>query len=173
MHLYTEIYAICNRIIPAFLISEGPLYIQMFVGKAGIKVNEIACRIGGAYEDIFIPYLTGFDILNAVIDRSINKDIDTLSLQEIDIQKTTKQVSVQLLFCESCTIRSITPIEDILVLPFVLSAGYNFSEGDIIPETENATARFGHCVIVSDILAIETLIAILYEKLEVNFRRRR
>ena len=167
MHLYNELYTICKKIITAFDILEGPLYIQMFVGKSGIKVNEIACRIGGAFEDIFIPYLTEFDILNAVIDSSINKHIDTSSLQQLNIQKTKKQVSVQLLFCESCTIRSITPLKEILALPFVLSVGYNFSEGDIIPKTENATARFGHCVIVSDTVPIETLIAILYEKLEV------
>ncbi len=167
MHLYDEVNTICKKIVSAFHITEGPLYIQMFVGKSGIKVNEIACRIGGAFEDIFIPYLTGFDILNAVIDRSIKKDIDTSPLLQLDIHKTKKQVSVQLLFCESCTIRSITPLKDILALPFVLSAGYNFSEGDVIPKTENATARFGHCVLVSDTVPIETLIAILYEKLEV------
>src|SRR6056297_3095164 len=34
----------------------------MLIGPEGVRVNEVAARISGAYEDEFIPALTGVDI---------------------------------------------------------------------------------------------------------------
>ncbi|MCK5199312.1 MAG: ATP-grasp domain-containing protein, partial [Spirochaetales bacterium] len=58
-----EILSISKKIVSSFSITNGPVYIQMLIGDAGIKVNEVASRIGGAYEDEFIPAITGVDIL--------------------------------------------------------------------------------------------------------------
>ncbi|MDL2219256.1 hypothetical protein LJC04_02800, partial [Ruminococcaceae bacterium OttesenSCG-928-O06] len=63
--------ALTRQICSAFAIPAGPLYIQYLVGAKGVVVNEIACRIGGAFEDVFIPFLTGFDILAAVMDAAL------------------------------------------------------------------------------------------------------
>ena len=38
----------------------------------------------------------------------------------------------------------------LLRLPGVLAAGYNYGAGDVIPAMHNATARFGHCVLVTE-----------------------
>ncbi|HDQ13691.1 MAG TPA: ATP-grasp domain-containing protein, partial [Sediminispirochaeta sp.] len=54
-----QILEISRRTVEALGLREGPLYFQMLVGEHGPRINEIACRIGGAYEDQFIPALTG------------------------------------------------------------------------------------------------------------------
>ena len=90
---------------------------------------------------------------------------NALSLSLIHI--CSRQVSVQLLFCRSGQIASITPLSELLMLPFVLSAGYNYQEGEAIPPLENATARFGHCVLASEDGRMPEHIAELYRTLQV------
>lgn len=167
MDRYPEIREMSEHIVAAFGIPEGPLYVQFLIGAQGILVNELACRIGGAFEDVFIPYLCGFDILNAALCRALGQPVDCSVLEGYDPQKCRRQVSVQLLFCRSGQIASITPLSELLALPFVLSAGYNYNEGDTIPPLENATARFGHCVLASGDGHIQEQIAELYRTLQV------
>lgn len=54
MDRYAEIESISRRTAAAFGIANGPFYLQLLVGKDGIQVNELASRIGGAFEDVFI-----------------------------------------------------------------------------------------------------------------------
>ena len=150
MDRYEEIVNICTNLTKAFSIKNGPLYVQLLVGKGGIKVNELACRIGGAFEDFFIPYISGFNILKAVIDSALGKEVDISSVKNFDMRSQKRCVATQLLFCSSGRIKSITPIKDIKNLPYILDAGYNYNCGDIMPQVENATARFGHAVIVGE-----------------------
>ncbi len=161
-----EIEAIAKEVTAAFGIGEGPLYIQMFIGTDGIKVNELACRIGGAFEDVFIPYLTGFDILDAVIKTSLGEAVPVQPSQVID-KINAKQVSVQLMFCKSGTIASVTPLSELFALSAVADAGYNFCAGETVPAIHNATARFGHAVLVSDGISIETVIDEFYGHMQV------
>lgn len=150
MARYQEIAALSRQIVDAFAIRGGPVYIQMLVGTDGIKVNELACRIGGAFEDVFLPYLSGFDLLRAVIDSALGNPVDCSMLEGYDLSRNPRQVSVQLMFCGSGKVCTITPLEELRALPHVLDAGYNYRLGDRIPALENATARFGHCVMVSE-----------------------
>lgn len=162
-----EILPICQRIVSAFGIKNGPLYIQMLVGNEGIFVNELACRIGGAFEDVFLPYLSGFDLLDATMKVGLGEAADTSALQNYDVCAVKNRANVQLMFCESGTLASVTPKEEILALPFVKDAGWNFKPGDIIPSVDNATARFGHCVFVSDGEPLEASVKEFYDTIRV------
>ncbi|MBE6907707.1 MAG: carboxylate--amine ligase [Ruminococcaceae bacterium] len=167
MARYQEIARISCRIVDAFAIRGGPIYIQMLVGKDGIKVNELACRIGGAFEDVFLPYLSGFDLLHAVIDSALGNPVDCSLLEEYDPSQNPRQVSVQLMFCNSGKVCTVTPLEELRALPYVLDAGYNYGLGDRIPALENATARFGHCVIVSETGGMEEKLREFYRLFRV------
>jgi biotin carboxylase len=61
--LKPEIKKISQDICRAFSLSHTPLYFQFLIGSKGIMVNEIAGRLGGAYEDEWIPLVAGKDIL--------------------------------------------------------------------------------------------------------------
>ncbi|MEG2073286.1 MAG: ATP-grasp domain-containing protein [Angelakisella sp.] len=150
MEEYPEIEAICRRIAKAFGIENGPLYVQLLRGAHGLLVNEHACRIGGAFEDFVIPYLCGFSILDAVIGECLGEAPDLSMLKGYSPNRCTKQAAVQLTFCSGGRVAAMTPLEEILRLPFVADAGYNFGVGDTVPAMQNATARFGHAVIVGD-----------------------
>ena len=148
-----EIRDLVLKITRAFAIDAGPLYIQLLVGAQGIVVNEVACRIGGAHEDIFIPYLTGFDILDRVINFSLG--IDDLSADDDQplinsepvIERRSDHLSVQLFFAKPGKITSLTSLETLRKIPGVIAAGYNVSTGQTLKTIANATARAGYLVI--------------------------
>ncbi|MEG2081591.1 MAG: glycosyltransferase [Oscillospiraceae bacterium] len=169
MDRHDEIVDICNRLVSVFKIGEGALYVQLLVGEKGIKVNELACRIGGAFEDFFIPYVTGFNILKAVVNSSLGEKVSVEELKGFDMRHCKKYVATQLTFCDSGRVKSITPLEEIKAMPYIIDAGYNYHEGDTLPMVENATARFGHAVIVGENEeALKSYIDDFYSKLQVK-----
>ncbi len=147
---YESIAQICRNLTKTFAIENGPLYVQLLRGACGIKVNELACRIGGAFEDYFIPYLCGFSILDAVITSALGGTPSLEALAGYSPAACTKQAAVQLLFCNSGKVWHAADIATLKALPYVLDAGYNFAVGDIVPTMANATARFGHAVLVGN-----------------------
>lgn len=146
MSRYDEIEGICQQIVSAFAIKNGPLYVQMLVGHKGIMVNEVAARIGGAFEDVIIPKISSFDILDGVMKGCLGLPVETHMLKDYDCRRVPFHASVQLMFADPGEIAYITPLEELKGWPGVLDAGYNYKEGETIPPIANATARFGHCV---------------------------
>ncbi|QUI25168.1 ATP-grasp domain-containing protein [Vallitalea pronyensis] len=145
-----EFTALTNRIVDVFNIMEGPIYFQLFVGNEGIKVNEIACRIGGAYEDEFIPYITGVDLLKMVIDGTMGKTIDYAPLDRYHMDSNTQHLSVQLFFAEAGKIHYLTDREQILKLKGVVNVNYNYKEGELIRHLENASQRAGYVIVTGE-----------------------
>ena len=168
MDLYEEIEDISKRVADAFELENGPFYLQILIGAEGIKVNELAARIGGAFEDVFIPWVSGFDILGAVMDSAMGRRDQVQVPDGYRADRREGCVAVQLLFCRPGTIGHITPVKDILALPYVLDAGYNYKIGQEIPVMENATARFGHCVICGTKENIRERVDDFYRRLSVK-----
>ncbi|PAB60186.1 carboxylate--amine ligase [Anaeromicrobium sediminis] len=144
---HEEISEVTQKIVTAIGIKEGPLYFQMFIGEEGLKVNEIACRIGGAYEDEFIPHITGVDILTMNILDVMGENIDTSILKEYDFVKDNKLLSIQLFFAKDGSIEKMTDLNKVRTFPGLINAGYNFKCGDYIKPIENATQRAGYAII--------------------------
>jgi phosphoribosylamine-glycine ligase len=156
-----EIIEITNNIVEIFKIHNGPIYFQMLIGNHGIKVNEIACRIGGAYEDEFIPLLTGIDILDMLIEFSLGKNIDCGKLRKYELFNNNKKLSVQLLFAKQGRIKAIGDLSKVKKLPGVIQAKINFKAHDEIKEITNATQRVGYMIIEGN----------NYKELNVNIDR--
>lgn len=148
LNVYREdIFKITHDICKAFKINEGPIYFQYLVGDSGVLVNEIACRIGGAYEDITIPLITGVDLLKMNIEGALDKTYDKYTLRSLLYREDKICTSTQLFFCSSGGLTYITPKEQLLSLEYVVDMGYNFKTGDYIPEIENASQRAGYVII--------------------------
>lgn len=161
---YNEIMDITRQLVKSFNIHNGPIYFQMLVGKEGIKVNEIACRIGGAYEDLFIPYLTGIDILDMLIKSSlgVTSDLSISNIKKYNILDNNKKLSVQLLFAKPGKIKDIElcgeeifgdspEINPLFTLtnpiPGVKKIQLNIKKDDEIGEILNATQRIGFMIV--------------------------
>lgn len=144
---YDKIKGLSQKIVSSFKLKNGPIYFQLLIGKEGIKVNEIACRIGGAYEGDFMPYLTGVDILELMIDLSLARRIDPGQLEKYHILKNNKWLSVQLFYARPGRIDSISKLDELLKIPGVMQLGFNFNKGDEIGIIKNATERAGYFIV--------------------------
>lgn len=142
------IHKLTHQIVHTFNIENGPIYFQYLLGEEGIKVNEIACRIGGAHEAVFIPKVTGFDIVKAQIALALGKQYPQEILNTYDVRKNPYHVSVQLFFVKPTTIVGLTDIHQLKAIPGVIDVGYHVEIGDTITSIENATQRAGYAVII-------------------------
>lgn len=147
---YNDIEGISNNLVNAFKIKNGPIYFQMLIGEEGIKVNEIACRIGGAYEDEWLPLVTDIDILDMVINSALGRPYLTDSLLKYNIRNNHQFLSVQLFFAREGKIKYITPFSKLTRLPFVIHGGHNYTIGDEITSIKNAAQRAGYVIITGE-----------------------
>jgi len=146
-----------KSIVEAFTIKDGPIYFQYFLGSEGIKVNEIACRIGGAHEATFLPIVTGFDICKAVIRQSLGQKIEEKLPDSTYLLAPRKHVSVQLFFASPCKIKWLPEEESILAQEGVVDYALNYKVGMRIPSVKDATSRAGYLVVQG---ASETMLAL-------------
>lgn len=142
-----EIVKLTNNITHSFNIQNGPIYYQMLIGNEGIKVNEIACRIGGAFEDIYIPYLSGIDLNELLVKTTLKEPIDTKLLDNYSIDKATQKLSVQLFFANPGKICLMTKMKELINNKLIVNGLYNFSIGHTIDTISSASQRLGYMVI--------------------------
>lgn len=143
-----EIDALTKKIVKAFGIKNGPIYFQYFVGTDGLKVNEIAMRVGGAYESVTIPLITDIDILGLNIDFIKGRDLDLNALKAFRWREQKRYVSTQLVFFKPGRITAMTDANLIRALPYVKYFDCFYKKGDMIGTIENASARAGYFVAV-------------------------
>jgi len=143
MKRITEMTEAISRMIQ---IQDGPLYFQFLTGDRGLVVNEIACRTGGAYEEIFIPWITGVPLMELMINLGCSRKTPRLNRQEISEKKQNRVVSLQMLFCNEGTLQNQNGMEAIRDFPGILEAGFLLKEGTKIRKRENSTQRAGYFI---------------------------
>lgn len=136
-----------GQIVTQFGIEEGPIYFQFLIGDKGIWVNEIACRLGGAYEDVTIPLVTGVDVLALNIEGALGIPLAVLPKEK---HALVGAFNTQLFFCNPGEIANMTPVNELKTLPYVVDAGYNFRIGDTIGAVENASQRVGFFIVTGE-----------------------
>jgi biotin carboxylase len=166
-----EFIDITKRVVDAFGIKRGPIYFQYLVGDLGVIVNEIACRIGGAYEDQFIPKICGVDLLKMNVRAIMGDDIsdELKALKKYNYLENKNYLSVQLFFAKEGKISKMTSRDKLLSIPYVFDFGVNFKEGDTIEKIENATQRAGFFIVLGNSEEeIRNNIQYVYDKLEIQ-----
>ncbi len=165
-----RILEISRHVVESFAIEEGPVYFQMLIGSEGVKMNEIACRIGGAYEDEFLPLLTGVDVLRLGIEEALYGRPAEASLQELKSFRYPAggYLSVLLLFTHPLTVASTGEMKELLRRPGVEGGRYLLEPGRRIAPMENSTGRAGYLILrADDREAINSRIEESYSRLAV------
>lgn len=147
-----EILEISRRITECVGITQGPLYFQMLIGRDGIKVNEIAARIGGAYEDEFIPALTGVDINRLNFAEALGKEASMETLRRFKYP-AEGAMAVLLVFTEPLSVAGIGSRDELLEVPEVLQARYLLGSGSEVGPMHNSTGRAAYVIIKGDTAA--------------------
>lgn len=144
---FQEISSLTRRIVEGFRIKEGPIYFQFLCGESGVFVNEISCRLGGAYEDLFIPRVTGIDLLDLLIRGSLGERVVPVPYSGFDPAVAPKRVSVPLMFCRPGRITGLSDLRRVRSLPGVVAAQWLQPEGTEIGQLVNSTARAAFLVV--------------------------
>ncbi len=138
-----EITTLSEQIVTAIELKEGPIYIQLLKGSDGYLVNEIAARIGGAFEEYIIPAVTGVPVNDLLIDSALGEYRDPL----IHYERRALSAYVLFFFARPGKVSSIGNLDDILSIEEVITADYLICEGTQVRKTENATQRAGYVVL--------------------------
>jgi len=142
-----EIAALAHRVVEGLGIREGPLYFQFLVGERGVIVNELSCRLGGAYEDLFIPRVTGVDLLELLIRGSLGEPAAPVPAPGFDPASAPRRVSVPLLFCRPGRVARLSDLEQVRSLPGVVDARWLQPPGTVIRPIANSTQRIAYLVV--------------------------
>jgi biotin carboxylase len=154
-HRMPEIKKLTEKIINLFELSDGPVYFQYLLGAAGMIINETACRLGGAYEDEFIPFITGIDILELMIKLSCRITLDDKLSEHLNTGTSNelvsgRVVSLQMFFCSEGTISRLSGMEDVLEIPEVSGGSFLQQPGTVIKNRLNSTQRAGYFIVCSE-----------------------
>jgi len=159
-----EVLSLSKHIVEAFGIADGPVYIQFLLGEQTV-VNELACRIGGAYEDIWMPELTGCDWLRWMIEGALGEVSDFFVLESYDWKKVGRRLSAQLFFSEPGTIRRLSAEPSAACLDY----GFHYEEGQTIQGIANATQRAGYFVVTADDEAsLDAAVADMFARMKIE-----
>ncbi|MCK5201325.1 MAG: family 2 glycosyl transferase, partial [Spirochaetales bacterium] len=117
--------------------------IQMLIGNEEVKVNEVAARIGGAYEDEFIPAITGVDILNLQFELATMGHVDESVLKEYQFPSQSFG-AVILFFTKPGVVKSNGDMDIVKKVTGVINGKYILPPGRRVENRENSTARAGY-----------------------------
>jgi biotin carboxylase len=144
---WDELSIITHRLKEMIGMENGPLYFQILHGKEGFFVNEIACRLGGAYEDEFLPWLSGVPLLDFMIEMTAGKPYNRDVLEKISQRREGKYLSLQMFFSRPGFLTSQRGMEEILTLPGIINGRFLLEPGTEILERENSSQRAGYFIV--------------------------
>ncbi|QDP72379.1 ATP-grasp domain-containing protein [Legionella israelensis] len=135
-----DILNIVQRIVHAFEISNGPLYVQLIVGSEGAKVIEFGYRIGGGFESSFIPKMKAFNILDAYFNLIVNKNNN---FNVADINPRFTHGSINFLLGKPGIIQKT-------IIPENMDGKIFLSQYDEITNIKSAASRIGYFIILAN-----------------------
>lgn len=144
---YNLIKELVDKIIQAFNIDFGPLYIQMIINGSDIKVVEIACRIGGGHEEELIPLVSGIDIVDMFIEKSVGHSVDVKILKDYNLFTNKKYAMVKFIAGKPGQVKAWGTWDKVINMPGVVNAGfYDTNRTEIKPLTDS-TCRIGYLLV--------------------------
>jgi len=152
--LYHKSFSKLNRLVQGITemigIRQGPLYFQILAGEAGFQINEIACRLGGAYEDEFIPALTGVPLMKMMVDMTRGSSYPVPNQDRINQNLRGKVLSLQMFFYRPGLLVWQGGMKDLLRQPGILGGRFLLEPGTVITSRNNSTQRAGYFIVIGD-----------------------
>ncbi|MDC7222051.1 MAG: ATP-grasp domain-containing protein [Spirochaetales bacterium] len=164
---WNSIEPLVDRIKDMLSLEAGPLYIQILHGERGYSVNEIACRLGGAYEDQFLPWLCGIPLLDYMIDLTSEKEYNRSLLENMDRTRVSKFLSLEMFFYKPGVLVRQQGMEHVKEMEGILGGDFLLNEGCRIVPRENSTQRAGFFIASSQSAeALESLVERAYASIK-------
>lgn len=141
---YGKILQILERVVQAINIPSGPVYAQMMVGDESIVVIEVACRIGGGHEEELIPLLTGIDVVDMLIEKSLGKSIEIQPLQQYNILQNDAWAMVKFIRAHPGGVKAVGDLQQVQSMVGVVNAAFYRPGLKEVRELTDSTCRIGY-----------------------------
>ncbi len=103
-----KIREVGQRIADAFGLKNTPMLVQMKVDGERISVIEFCARTGGGIKYRLLPYVSGFDVVKAVLDITLGER------PHYDGRHAEKYIVDEFLYCHSGTLDRMEGFEELL-----------------------------------------------------------
>jgi biotin carboxylase len=142
-HYKKQVHEILEKITQSFHIEEGPLYVQMVISRNGPFVIELACRIGGGHEDDLIPFVSGVDVRQCLINFALGSEYD-FNPHSSDHNKHNDHVGVFFLAAQgNDEILSCASLKEQISDNDLIWGEFYVKEKDMVNELTNGAERIG------------------------------
>lgn len=146
-HQYEELSRLTQAVTEMIGLRRGPLYFQILAGERGFQINEIACRLGGAYEDEFIPALTGVPLMEIMVAMTAGLPYEAPRQESIRRSLEGKYLSLQMFFYEPGELARQSGMAEVTAQPGILGGQFLLPPGTIIHPRHNSTQRAGYFIV--------------------------
>ncbi len=144
---FEKIMRILKQVAEAMNIPSGPVYAQMMVRDEEVMVIEVACRIGGGHEEELIPLLTGIDVVDMLIEKSLGNPINVQQLQQYRIRNNDAWAMVKFIRAHPGTVKEMGDLQQVKLMPGVVNAGFYNRDLKQVRELTDSTCRIGYLMI--------------------------
>ncbi len=144
--LEPELTRLTQEVAWGFGLREGPLYVQFLWGEQGLKINELAARIGGAYEDVYLERCMNLDLASMQIEDALGLLHHHRGWRAYQ-RPATLHMSVELFFAQPGVIRTHNELAELKSLPGMVDVQIQVEIGDRVQELHTASQRIGYAII--------------------------
>ena len=137
-----QIKEVALMAIRAINIHNGATHTEIKITEDGIKLVEIAARLGGDFiTSKLVPLSTGIDMLDIQFKIMLNK--------EIEIKRSVlKGAAIRFLYAHEGMIKSIEEVEEVKNLKGIYEVEMYKKVGDKVEDLKNSSDRIGHIIAI-------------------------
>ena len=133
------IHQIVQSVLTAYEMRDGPLFIQMIVGKNGVTVIEAGARVSGGNETVLFQAVAGVDFLDASLNLAIG--IDTAKCFQ-NLSKPRHGI-INFILANPGIVASQSQMHELISQGFVDDGGWYREIGFQQGRTQDAYGRIG------------------------------
>lgn len=143
--VYQQIGHTAQQIADAFGLKNAPMLIQMISDGEAAYVLEFSARTGGGEKFVMIRRVSGFDVINAVIDLTLGKEphVDAIPVGN-------KCFASEFIYCRPGTFQEIVGAESLLNRGVVCDFYQFKSSGTVFDTISNSGDRVAGYSIIAD-----------------------
>lgn len=139
-----QIRDVTSRAVKAIGIKNGVSHTELKITDSGVKVVELAARLGGDYiTSKLVPLSTGVDMVGNSVLQAICEPIDICP-------KFSKGSAIRFIYGGNGTIESITIDDYVKQISGVVDVELYAKSGDVSHELHSSNDRLGHIIVQAE-----------------------
>ena len=137
-----EIRRVACHAIRAIGVINGPTHTELKVTSSGVKVVEIAARLGGDFiTSRLVPLSTGVDLIECSHNSMVGEKVELKPIKE-------RGTAIRFITGQEGVIKSINGLDEARQMPGVTEVEIYNKVGDYVHSTESSSDRIGHVIAV-------------------------